>query len=182
MAEAAKPIDPDVAQDLARLAIDLSHDKKFRGKFGKLVKEAKPDSRHAAAFADVEIEDKFEAFERQQEAKELKRQQDAVLSRMNAQRAALLTGGEDESGPKYSEEDVKKIEVLMQQKGVTDYEDGRVLYAATLPPVNPKPNPDIPKHGSTWEFPEWGKFGADPVRAAREVAHDVISEFQRKRA
>ena len=182
MAESAKLIDANVAQDLARLALDLSHDKKFRGKFGKLIKEAKPDSPHAAAFPDVEIEDKFETFRAEQEAKELKRQQDAVLSRMNAQRAALLTGGEDESGPKYSEEDVKKIEALMQQKGVTDYDDGRILYAATLPPENPKPNPDIPKHGATWEFPEWSKFGKDPVRAAREVAHDVISEFQRKRA
>ena len=98
MAESAKLIDANVAQDLARLALDLSHDKKFRGKFGKLIKEAKPDSPHAAAFPDVEIEDKFETFRAEQEAKELKRQQDAVLSRMNAQRAALLTGGEDESG------------------------------------------------------------------------------------
>src|ERR1700722_19939611 len=96
MPDPVKPaaIDPIVAQDLARLALDLSHNKEYRKDFGKLVKKFKPDSPHAAAFADVEIEDKFEAFERREEEKEIKRQQDAIVQRMNTQRQRLLTGEE----------------------------------------------------------------------------------------
>lgn len=181
MAEAVK-LDPNVAADLARLALDLSHNKETRREFGKLVKRAKPDSPHAAAFADVDLEDKFEAFQADQAAKELKSQQDAVLRRMNDQRSRLLNGDESGAARKYSEEDVTKIEALMQKKGITDYEDAAVLYAATLPPESPQPPSDLPKHGATWEFPEWATFGKDPVKASRDVAHQVISEFQRKRA
>ena len=180
----SKPqIDPTTAQDLARLLLDLSHNKDTRKEIGKLVKKAKPDSPHAAAFSDVEIEDKFEAFQRKQEEKEIENQQKQVLARMNAQRARLLSGGDDGEGPKYSEDDVKKIEDLMQKKGITDYEDGRILYASTLPPTSTKPT-DLPPNisGSTWEFPDWAKFGKDEKRASREIANEVIGEFMRKRA
>lgn len=183
MPEPLKPLDPNVAQDLGRLLLDLSHDKKTRKALGKLVKEAKPDSPHAAAFADVEIEDKFEAFERKQEEAKIQTQRDAILARMNTQRSSLITGGADGAGRKYSEDDVKKIETLMEKKGITDYDDGAAIYAATLPPEHSKPSIEPPTHGSTWEFPEWATFGPDPVKASRNIAHQVISEFQqRKRA
>jgi hypothetical protein len=189
MAEAVKPapqIDPTVAADLARLALDLSHNKETRREFGRLVKKAKPDSPHAAAFNDIDIEDKFEAFTAKQEADKLEQQRASVLARMNQQRAALLTGGSDGSGRKYSEDDVKAIEALMQKKGVSDYDDGAILYAATLPPENPKPS-QVPKPSATWEFPEMEKFGKDLTpaglaRTSRDMAFDVINEFQRKRA
>jgi hypothetical protein len=177
---APKPLDPAIAQDLARLALDLSHDKKTRKAFGKLVKEAKPESPHAAAFADVEIEDKFEAFKAEREQERVQAQRDAIVARMNAQRSSLLTGGNDGSGRKYSEDDVKKIEALMEKKGITDYDDAAVLYAATLPPENTKPSAEPPQHGSTWEFPEWATFGKDPVKASRNIAHQVISEFRQR--
>jgi len=177
MTEAAKQLDPAVAQDLARLALDLSHDKKSRKAFGKIVKEFKPDSPHAAAFADVEIEDKFEAFTAAQEQKEIKAQQERVLRRMNERREALLAG---DGGRKYNEDDVKKIEALMEKKGITDYDDGAILYAATLPPENIKPEREVPKHGATWELPDISKFG-NPS-ASRDIAYQVIDEFQRKQS
>ena len=164
MAEAAKPvqqIDPVVAADLARLALDLSHNPETRREFGKLVKKAKPNTAHAQAFADVEIEDKFESFRAEQEQKDIKRQQDAIVQRMNARRQALMTGGDDGAGPKYSEDDVKKIEALMEKKGLTDYDDAAILYAATLPPENTKPSKMPIAQGTTWEFPEFAKFAAD---------------------
>jgi hypothetical protein len=182
MPSEAPQLDPQTAQDLAQLARDLAHNPETRREFGKLVKKAKPQSQHANAFADVEIEDKFETFRQEQADKEIKRQQQAVLDRMNAQRAQLLTGGADGTGPKYSEEDVGKIEALMQKKGITDYEDARVLYAATLPPENTRPERELPQHGTTWEFPEWATFSKDPVKASRTVAGQVIGEFMRKRA
>lgn len=174
-------LDFGTAADLADLFYKLSHDKKTRKIIAKAVKDAAPDSPHAAAFSDVDIEDKFENFKQEQSDAETKRQQDAILARMNMQRNRLLTGGEDEGARKYSEDDVKNIETLMQKKGITDYDDGAVLYAATLPPDNPRPgDKDIPPaHGATWEFPEWAKFGKDPVAASRDTAHTVISEFMR---
>jgi hypothetical protein len=173
---------PEVANDLAVLFLKLSHDPKTRKVIAKAVKEGAPDSPHAKVFTDVEISDQFESFKAEQEQRELKKQQDEMLARMNAKRSALLTGGPDGSGRKYAEDDIKKIEDLMQRKGITDYEDGATLYAATLPPIDNLPS-DVPpaQHGATWEFPEWGKFGADPVKASRDTATSVISEFMRKR-
>ena len=166
-------LDLATAADLADLLHELSHDKETRKAIGKIIKQKKPDSPHAAAFSDIDIEDKFEEFTRKQEE---------IVRQMNAKRAALITGGPDGSGPKYTEDQVKEIESLMQKKGITDYDDGKVLYAATLPPIDPRPGTDIPDvHGATWEFPEWAKFGADPVKASRDTAHTVITEFMRKR-
>ena len=175
-------LDPAVATDLAGLFLKLSHDPKTRKIIAKAVKEGAADTPHAKAFADVDLQDQFDNFRQEQEEAAVKRQRDEVLARMNAARAALLTGGPDGQGRKYGEDDVKKIEDLMQRKGISDYEDGATLYAATLPPVDPTPGVDIPpQHGATWEFPEWGKFGSDPVKASRDTAHTVITEFMRKR-
>src|SRR5260370_37545794 len=147
-------LDLATAAELGDLLHELTHDKKTRKIIAKAIKDAKPDAPHAAAFSDVDVEDRFDTFKAEQEAKELKRQQDAVLDRMNRQRANLLTGGADGIGRKYAEDDVKKIEALMQQKGISDYDDGATLYAATLPPIDPRPREDIPPpHGATLEFP-----------------------------
>jgi hypothetical protein len=174
-------LDPATAADLGALLHQLSHNPKTRKMIAKAIKEAKPDSPHAQAFKDVEVEDRFEEFTRQQEDKDLKRAQEAMLATMNQKRAALLTGGADGSGRKYDEDGVKKIEEVMQRYGISDYDAGATLYAATLPPVEQPSDAEPPQHGATWEFPEWGKFGADPVKASRDTAHNVITEFMRKR-
>lgn len=172
----AGQLDPAVAADLAKLANDLAHNPKTRKQFGKLVKEVAPDSTHAKAFYDVEAEDRFEAFRQEQADKEIKNAQAAALERMNQRRAALLTGGNDGSGPKYDEETVGKIEKFMQDRGITDYDDGAVLYASKNPPVS-KPENEPPKHGATWEFPQWAEYSKDPVGASRNAAYKVIDEF-----
>ena len=174
-------LDPAVTNDLTALFLKLSHDPKTRKLIAKAVKEVASDSPHAKAFADIDMQDQFEQFRAQQEERELKKQRDDVLAGMNAKRSALLSGGPDGAGRKYGEDDIKKIEDLMQRKGISDYEDGATLYAATLPPLDPRPDEMPAQHGSTWDFPEWGKFGPDPVKASRDTAHNVISEFMRKR-
>jgi hypothetical protein len=170
----------DVAAELGDLLYDLTHDNKTRAKIGRLIKEAQPDSQHAKAFKDVELEDRLSAFEQQQEERSIEDARKAVVSRMETQRARLLSGDEAGEGRKYSEDDIKKIEELMEKKGLTDYEDGATLYAA----INPHPGPlaDEPlQPGATWEFPEWAKFKDDPVKASREAAHQVIRELRSKR-
>lgn len=175
-------LDLATAADLADLFHELSQNKDTRKIVAQAVKKLKPDSPHAMAFADIDQDDKFEAFRKEQADAELKRQHDLILERMNAKRTALLTGGPDGAGRKYGEDDVKKIEELMQRKGITDYDDGATLYAATLPPVDPRPGEEIPvAHGTTWEFPRWSDFGADPVAASRKEATAAITELMRKR-
>lgn len=176
----APNLSPEAQADLANLFFQLSQDPKTRKEIGKLVRKHRPDTPHAMAFKDVEIEEKFESFEEAQAKKDLERQNAEILNRMNAQRARLLTA--EDGGRQYSEDDVKKIEALMQRKGISDYEDGATLYAATLPPVDPRPGDEpIPQHGSTWEFPRWSDFGSDPVKASRNEAHQAITELMRKR-
>ena len=176
----APNLSPEAQADLASLFYQLSQDPKTRKEIGRLVRKARPDTPHAMAFKDVEIEERFESFEEQQAAKETERQRNEILREMNAKRARLLTA--DSGGRQYSEDDVKNIEALMQKKGISDYEDGATLYAATLPPVDPRPGEEpIPQHGSTWEFPRWSDFGADPVKASRNEAHLAITELMRKR-
>lgn len=174
--------DPKTAQDLAALLADLSHDKKTRGKLGRLIKEFKPDSPHAQAFPEVDLEERFEALERERKENELKARQEQWNSHYEQQRQNLLTGGPDGNGRKYDEETLGKIKSLMDKKGIIDWEDGATLYAATQPPpAPPSTRPEI-THGATWEIPEFAKFAKDPTRASREVAYDVIDELKRKRA
>ena len=161
---AAPNLSPEAQADLASLFYQLSQDPKTRKEIGRLVRKARPDTPHAMAFKDVEIEERFESFEEQQAAKETERQRNEILREMNAKRARLLTA--DSGGRQYSEDDVKNIEALMQKKGISDYEDGATLYAATpeglipwrqrpdalkkgvvarIPPLHPRPIPDFPE-------------------------------------
>jgi hypothetical protein len=182
MPDAARRFDPAVADDLAALLVEISNNKETRAIVGKAIRKVKPDSAHAKAFADVDVDDRFENFKAEQEAKDLKRQQDAIVANMQRARDRLLTGGPDGSGRKYAEDDVKKIEALMEKKGLTDYDDAAVLYAATLPPENLKPAGGPPVNNTTWEFPpEFEEYAKDPAKAARNAANGVITEFMRKR-
>jgi len=170
----------DVAAELGDLLYDLTHDKKTRAKIGRIIKEAKPDSNHAAAFKDIELEDRLEEFEKKQEERSIEEMRKAAVSRMETQRARLLSGGDDGEGRKYSEDDVKKIEELMQKRGIVDYDDGAVLYGHSNPQPGPlEHEPDVP--GTTWEFPEFAKFKDDPVKASREVAFQAIRELRQRK-
>src|SRR6516162_5561553 len=85
----------DVAAELGDLLYDLTHDKKTRAQIGRIIKEAKPDSQHAAAFKDIELEDRLSAFEKAQEDRSIDEQRKATLSRLEQQRARLLDGSSD---------------------------------------------------------------------------------------
>jgi hypothetical protein len=170
------------AVELGVLFKELAHDKKQRRKAAEMVREAKPDSPHAAAFSDIEQDDKFEAFKKEQADRELEHQRQEVLARMNRQRAGLLTGGPDGAGRKYSEDDIKKIEDLMSKKGMHDYDDGATLYAATLPPVEPgDPGGPPIAHGQRWEIPQLKDWAKNPAKMANDQAHKVIAELMHKR-
>ena len=169
------------AAELGDLLHELSAHKDTRKAIAAAIRKVKPDSEYVGSFKDIEVEEKFEELKAAHEQEKIEAEQQRVLQRMGAQRQKLIDG--DSRGRKYSEEEIGKIESLMQSKGITDYEDGATLYAATLPPDDPQPKRDQPpQHGATWEFPDWAEFGKDPVKASRDRAHQVIGEFMRRRA
>src|SRR5215471_3605528 len=178
-------LDLATAAELGDLLHELTHDKRGRAGIAKLIKQIKPDSPHAQAFTDVDIEDRFEAFKEEQENDRLRRESEAVNRELARQRSALLTGGGDGEGRRFTEDQVKEIEELMQQRGIRSYEDGATLYAATSPPVDPE-HGDVPLHGATYEFPTVGnlsfeEFARNPNAASRNMAHQLIGEFQRRK-
>jgi hypothetical protein len=178
-------LDLATAAELGDLLHELTHDKRGRRGIAKLIKELKPDSPHAQAFTDVDIEDRFEAFKEEQEADRLRRESEAVNRELARQRNALLSGGPDGSGRKYSEEQVKQIEELMMSRGIRSYDDGATLFAATNPPVDPE-HDEAPRHGATYQFPTVGnvpfeEFAKNPASASRDMAHQLIDEFNRRK-
>ena len=182
MTDAPKPIDPNVAQDLARLALDLSHDKKTRKAFGKIVREAKPIRPMPRRLPMWKSRTSSRRSSPKSSSSESSGQQDAIVEKLNRDRQQLLAGSDDGSAPKYDEDTVKKIEELMQKKGISDYEDGRILYAALNPPANTKPSNEPTPPGATWELPAFAEYAKDPNKAARNNAYAVIDEFSRRRA
>jgi hypothetical protein len=180
-------LDLATAAELGDLLHELSHhkDKAARRKVGKLIKEYLPDSPHAQAFTDVDLQDQFDTFKEEQEADRLRRESEAVNRELARQRNALLTGGADGEGRKFTEDQVKEIETLMQTRGVRSYEDGATLYAATNPPVDPT-HEQAPRHGTTYEFPTIGgmsfdDFAKNPSLASRNMAHELIDEINRRK-
>jgi len=189
MAEAqrtARGLDLATAAELGDLLHELTHDKRGRAGIAKLIKQIKPDSPHAQAFTDVDIEDRFEAFKEEQENDRLRRESEAVNRELARQRNMLLTGGSDGEGRRFTEDQVKEIEQLMQTRGVRSYEDGATLYAATNPPIDPDHENGAPVHGATYDFPSVGNlsfedFAKNPNAASRNMAHQLIGEFQRRK-
>lgn len=178
-------LDVATAAELGDLLHELTHDKRGRKQIAKLIQQIKPDSPHAAAFGDVDIEDRFEEFKQTQEEDRLRRESEAVNRELARQRNTLLTGGQDGEGRKFTEEQVKQIEALMEARGIRSYEDGATLYAATMPPVDPD-HETAPRHGATYEFPTIGtvpfeEFAKNPNAASRDMAHQLIGEFNRRR-
>lgn len=179
-------LDPATAAELGDLLHELTHDKRGRRGIAKLIKEIKPDSPHAQAFADVDIEDRFEDFKREQEEDRLRRESERINNELARQRNDLLTGGADGEGRKFSEDDVKKIEELMTARGIRSYADGAVIYGTLNPPVDPDHENGAPQHGATYQFPTIGNlsfedFARNPNGASRDLAHSMITEFNRRK-
>ena len=178
-------LDLATAAELGDLLHELTHSKEGRRAIAGVIRKVKPDSPHAQAFADVDIEDRFDAFRQEQEDDRTRRESEAVNRELARQRNALLTGGADGEGRKFTEDQVKEIETLMQARGVRSYEDGATLYAATNSPIDPD-HEAPPRHGATYEFPTVGnvpfeEFAKNPNAASRDMAHQLIGEFNRRR-
>jgi hypothetical protein len=162
-------LDPNTAQALGELMHKLAHNPKTRKSVAKMVKEVDPD--RAAAFTDIELDDKVEALREEFTAKEDARQREEVTRKLEAQRKGLLAKG-------YTEDQVKEIEEkVMPRYGISDYDAASVLWANENPPAQPTPG-EKRSNGTHWEFPMFEQYASDPRKASLDRAHEVIDELR----
>lgn len=164
---ADQQLSPEAQAQLAKLATDLAHNPKTRKKFAGLVREIDPSKR----FPDVEADDLREEMTREFEKRDQKRESERALAVQEAQRSALSS--------RYEEKDIVEIEKLMEKKGISSYEDGAILYAATVKPSTPTYAADdhrwtLPK----MEIKDFGNLKQD----SRSKAMQAVDDISRNRA
>jgi hypothetical protein len=150
--------------ELGRLLKRLSTNPQTRRDVTKLIKKAHP----AARFPDQDLEDYKEAEAARREAEKIERDRKEVMDRLESQRKALLN--------RYSEDNLKEIEALMQKHGIADYEVGAKLYASEAAPTTGRSSSP---QGQTWTMPGDKDLLADPRKWATDQASNIIEEFRR---
>jgi hypothetical protein len=168
---------------LSTLFHQLAHNKDTRGPLARMVKHV--GSPVAAAFNDVQLEDKFAALNKKLDDRLLQDQINQAANAQARQKNTLIEAGR-------TAEEVADIEKLMSNFGLGNYEAGAKLYDAYNPPADPRDQgPDAWNDTGVWEFPTLpgadGKpmafkdFAQDPVKATRAAAYTAIDEFKRTR-
>lgn len=166
--------------DLAALAYELGHNPQTRDGLAHLVNKVDPQ-RARASFPDVVAKSQFAQLEQKVEQRFAKAEAEKQKERYERQRDRLKD--------RYSDEQIGEISKEMQRAGVTDWEDGAVLYAAKRPEADPRYQPSPQERPSAkWEFPtvagrdgkpmSFKDFAADPRTASMDAAYSVISEFK----
>lgn len=168
--------------DLASLAYELGHNPQTRAGMAQLVSRVNPN-RYRASFPDVVQEQRFRALEARVNEKIEVNQAQAAKAKLDQQREGLKS--------RYSDDDIAKIEKVMDDSGVTSYDDAAVLYAHKTNATDFSHNGPPPQHerpGAHWEFPtvadrqgkpvEFKAFMRDPNKYAIDSAYNIISEFK----
>ncbi len=160
--------DQKTVMDVGALALKLAGNPKTRGTFLRQVAAIDPTYRLPA---DVQLADLKNEIRRDKENDKIHRAAEVSAARENQQRAKLLEHG------RYSEDQVKEIETVMNKYGLRDYEAGSKLYAADTAPARPS-NRDRPRHGQIWEFPDLPGLLQNPEKAANDAAYAVLDEMR----
>lgn len=158
---------PEAQAQLAKLMTDLANNPKTRKKVVGLIKEIDPSRR----FPDVEAEELEEKMQREFDKRDQLRETERVNRRLEKQKAAL--------SDRYDDKAIGEIESLMQKKGISDYEDGAMLYAAVTKPATP--TYEVNDH--KWSLPaiEIKDFGNLKQRSLAN-AYQAIDDLRRKKA
>lgn len=171
-------LSPQAQAELAEMALALAHNPKTRAKFAAVVKEAglpyqfnDIEAATAAQAATQQlVKDELAADQRAREAQQTTRQ-------MNEARASLIRSDENPDG-RFDEKTVKeRLEPFMQERGITNYADGAILFANYHPEVLHRP--EINTKG-TWEMPA-GDWLNDPRGTARKMAYAAVGDIIAKR-
>lgn len=173
--------------DMARLSEILfraSHNPETRAATARIVQKVAPEA--AKAYSDVFLQDQLNAFREELKNEKMQERVKAAAEKQKAQRAELKKN--------YTEEQIVEIEKnVMVPLGLGNYIAASKIYAADNPPLRPELTPpeDIASGGATWEFPtvpgkdgkmlSFEDFAKNPIKASREAALQVITDFKRQR-
>ncbi|PWU21820.1 MAG: hypothetical protein C5B50_00625 [Verrucomicrobia bacterium] len=124
----------------------------------------------------ADVQAKIDAEKAEQKAEEQRRQ---LKSTYEAGRETLR------KNHRYTPEGIKKIEEMMEAKGILSHEDGRLLYEA----LNPPQSPVAPAGFGSWDFAQQiGEGGTDLKKLmdskgeddqlVAKMARDALNEFR----
>lgn len=165
---ADQALTPEAEKQLASMMMGLTKSEKH----GKVAKKMLSEE-FGMRFPDIEKEEidtqlnSFkENFKQEQKIEEVKRQTAAA-------RQSLVDSG------RFNEEEIGKLEKMMEEKGISNYEDAAIIYNSQLRPAEPTP---VIK-SNTWEFPSLKPEDVgNMTQRARETAGKVINEFRNRKA
>lgn len=161
----AEKLDIEVGKMMRRVAANP----KTRRQVYQTLKQADPSVR----WPDQDIEDFKEEWLKKQDEERIARKAAEDKAEMEKQRATFLE--------RYGEEDLKKIEKLMEKHAIFDYEVAAKLYAAEAPPPT-QGNEAYGSAGSTrWEMPSDKELLDNPTKWADKMARQTIAEFRQQR-
>lgn len=162
-----------VESELAALAQQLAENPETRKDFLRLTKKVKPD----LPIPELEIDERTtqavaKADERVQQL-EAKLKQKEAMEELERRRQALM-----KKGLVNSEDDIKDVEKLMLDRGITSHETAAEYHrwmkqAAEPTPSGYKPNP-------IKQF-DLGKYWKNPATAARDEAAKALNELRQPR-
>ncbi len=171
---------------LSRLAYNAAHSDipGVRAAFASIVAKVDPPS--AKAFSDVAIDAKLNAFMQKLENEKLQERMATVQNLRESQKQEVIR----KRG--YNADQVKALEAIQSQYGLTDWGATADIYATRHPPDDPrlKPPPDQDS-GAAWDFPTvpgpdgkmltFKDYIQDTRRHSNRVARQMIGDFMRKR-
>ncbi len=137
----------------------LGADSKLRPKLQDLVKEAYPEAELPADYKAhktlLSVEEKLAAFEKAQADKEEAARKAELTkqyeSEIKSRRRALKKQG-------YTDDGIKELETLMEERGLADYDAAEALYEK----LHPKQAPVTPSnYGRDWDFASPEETDAD---------------------
>ena len=162
---------PETLIELGKLALKMARGKETRRSFIQDVKKVAPDYQLPG---DQQVEDLRHELAEKQAAAEEKSRVDAVKQRLEAQRASLIEGTLI-AGKKFDADAIKEIEEkIMPKYGISDYEGAAKIYLGDF-----RPPPPSATRSANWTFPDVPGLFDKPAETARDIAHQVIDEFNR---
>ena len=162
-----------VESELAALAQQLAENPKTRKDFLRLTKQVKPD----LPIPELEIEERTNQAVHQasQQVQQLenKLKQKEAMEELEKRRSTLLKKGLADS-----DDDIKSIEKLMLERGITSHETAAEYHRWMKQAAEPTPsgyNPNVMK-----KF-DLSKYWKNPTTAARDEAAKALNELRQPR-
>jgi hypothetical protein len=177
-------LSPAEMAELSQLAFQIAHNDKTREHFALLVNHVDPAK--GKAFADVFMRRELAAFK---QTINNERQQEKMTQIVEAQQSKRH---EVIAKHKYTPDQVKKVDDICTQYGLSDYDAAARIYSTYNPPEDPslKPPPEMMAE-STWDFPTvpgpdgkmlgFKDYIQNPRKYSNNTAMQMITEFKRGR-